>query len=164
MRKKHILKTRERELEDDLINKLRDFILEPGYSFYRIGHHRRLVLGQKKYFIDLLFYHRFLKCLVAIELKIDAFEPEYAGKIDFYLNLLNDRERAPDDNPSIDIIFCDEKDGLENDNELRKHYHHDAKQEPQIRKNFCKRDQQPKILIVTEKRLTGFDAWPCAVL
>lgn len=104
---------RERELEDALINKLRDFILELGYGFCFIGRQHRLMLGQKEYFIDLLFYHRFLKCLVAIELKIGAFEPEYAGKMDFYLNLLNERERAPDDNPSIGIILCAEKDDLE---------------------------------------------------
>lgn len=104
---------RERELEDDLINKLQDFILELGYGFCFIGRQHRLLLGQKDYFIDLLFYHRFLKCLVAIELKIGAFEPEYAGKMDFYLNLLNERERAPDDNPSIGIILCAEKDDLE---------------------------------------------------
>lgn len=104
---------RERELEAALINKLRDFILELGYGFCFIGRQHRLLLGQKEYFIDLLFYHRFLKCLVAIELKIGAFEPEYAGKMDFYLNLLNERERAPDDNPSIGIILCAEKDDLE---------------------------------------------------
>jgi predicted nuclease of restriction endonuclease-like (RecB) superfamily len=104
---------RERELEDALINRLRDFILELGYGFCFIGRQHRLLLGQKEYFIDLLFYHRFLKCLVAIELKIGTFEPEYAGKMDFYLNLLNERERAPDDNPSIGIILCAEKDDLE---------------------------------------------------
>lgn len=104
---------RERELEEALINRLRDFILELGYGFCFIGRQHRLLLGQKEYFIDLLFYHRFLKCLVAIELKIGAFEPEYAGKMDFYLNLLNERERAPDDNPSIGIILCAEKDDLE---------------------------------------------------
>jgi predicted nuclease of restriction endonuclease-like (RecB) superfamily len=104
---------RERELEDGLINRLRDFILELGYGFCFIGRQHRLLLGQKEYFIDLLFYHRFLKCLVAIELKIGAFEPEYAGKMDFYLNLLNERERVPDDNPSIGIILCAEKDDLE---------------------------------------------------
>ena len=104
---------RERELEDALINRLRDFILELGYGFCFIGRQHRLMLGQKEYFIDLLFYHRFLKCLVAVELKIGTFEPEYAGKMDFYLNLLNERERAPDDNPSIGIILCAEKDDLE---------------------------------------------------
>jgi hypothetical protein len=72
-----------------------------------------LTLGQKEYFIDLLFYHRFLKALVAFELKVGPFEPEYAGKMDFYLNLLNEKERAPDDNPSIGIILCAEKNNLE---------------------------------------------------
>lgn len=71
------------------------------------------MLGEKEYFIDLPFYHRFLKALVAFELKVGTFEPEYAGKMDFYLNLLNDKERAPDDNPSIGIILCAEKDDVE---------------------------------------------------
>jgi hypothetical protein len=59
------------------------------------------------------FYHRFLKAIVAVELKVAKFEPEYAGKMDFYLNLLNEKERAPDDAPSIGIILCAEKDNLE---------------------------------------------------
>jgi predicted nuclease of restriction endonuclease-like (RecB) superfamily len=104
---------RERELEDGLIAKLRDFILELGYGFCFIGRQYRVVAGSKEYFIDLLFYHRFLKCLVAIELKIGEFEPEYAGKMAFYLNLLNANERAPDDNPSIGIILCAQKDDVE---------------------------------------------------
>jgi predicted nuclease of restriction endonuclease-like (RecB) superfamily len=104
---------KERDLEARLLNKLRDFILELGYGFCFIGNQYRLALGKKEYFIDLLFYHRFLKSLVAVELKVGAFEPEFAGKMDFYLNLLNDRERAPDDNPSIGIILCAEKDALE---------------------------------------------------
>ena len=61
----------------------------------------------------MLFYHRFLKSLVVVELKVGKFRPEYAGKMDFYLNLLNDNEKAPDDNPSIGIILCAEKDSLE---------------------------------------------------
>ena len=72
-----------------------------------------MVLGSKEYFIDLLFYHRFLKSLVAFDLKVGPFEPEYAGKMDFYLHLLNENERATDDNPSIGIILCAEKDNLE---------------------------------------------------
>jgi hypothetical protein len=64
-------------------------------------------------------YHRFLKCLVAIELKTGHFRPEYAGKMDFYLEVLNDRERASDDNPSIGIILCAEKDRLEVEFSLR---------------------------------------------
>lgn len=104
---------KERELEDRLIERLRDFILELGYGFCFVGRQHRIALGKKEYFIDLLFYHRFLKALVAFELKVGAFEPEHAGKMDFYLNLLNDKERAPDDNPSIGIILCAEKDDVE---------------------------------------------------
>jgi len=103
---------KERELEDRLIERLRDFILELGYGFCFIGRHHRLVLGKKEYFIDLLFYHRFLKALVAVELKVGPFEPEYAGKMDFYLNLLNEKERGHGDNPSIGIILCAEKDDV----------------------------------------------------
>jgi predicted nuclease of restriction endonuclease-like (RecB) superfamily len=104
---------KERELEDRLILRLQDFILELGYGFCFVGRQHRLTLSQKEYFIDLLFYHRFLKALVAFELKVGPFEPEYAGKMDFYLNLLNDRERAPGDRPSIGIILCAEKDDVE---------------------------------------------------
>ena len=68
---------------------------------------------RKEYFVDLLFYHRFLKALVAFDLKIGSFEPEHAGKMDFYLNLLNEKERAPGDQPSIGIILCAEKDDIE---------------------------------------------------
>jgi predicted nuclease of restriction endonuclease-like (RecB) superfamily len=104
---------KERELEDRLISRLQDFILELGYGFCFVGRQHRLTLGQKEYFIDLVFYHRFLKALVAFELKVGPFEPEYAGKMDFYLNLLNDKERAPGDRPSIGIILCAEKDDVE---------------------------------------------------
>lgn len=103
---------KERELEDKLIEQLKNFILELGYGFCFIGRQHRVVAGKKEYFIDLLFYHRFLKCLVAIELKIGEFQPEFAGKMDFYLNVLNDKERATDDNPSIGIILCAEKDDV----------------------------------------------------
>lgn len=109
----------ERELEDRLIERLRDFILELGYGFCFIGRQHRLTLGKKEYFIDLLFYHRFLKALVAFELKVGSFEPEYAGKMDFYLNLLNDKERGPDDQPAIGVILCAEKDDIEVEYALR---------------------------------------------
>ena len=104
---------KERELEDKLIEQLKNFILELGYGFCFIGRQHRVVAGKKEYFIDLLFYHRFLKCLVAIELKIGEFQPEFAGKMDFYLNVLNEKERATADNPSIGIILCAEKDDVE---------------------------------------------------
>jgi predicted nuclease of restriction endonuclease-like (RecB) superfamily len=104
---------KERELEDRLVVRLQQFILELGYGFCFVGRQYRLALGQKEYFVDLLFYHRFLKALVAFDLKIGGFEPEHAGKMDFYLNLLNEKERAPDDQPSIGIILCAQKDDIE---------------------------------------------------
>ena len=104
---------KERELEEELIKRVQEFILELGYGFCFIGRQHRLLLGRKEYFVDLLFYHRFLKALVAVELKVGPFEPEYAGKMDFYLNLLNEKERAPADNPSIGIILCAEKENVE---------------------------------------------------
>ncbi len=100
-------------MEDRLIEKLRDFILELGCGFCFIGHQHRVTLGLNEHFIDPLFYHRFLKALIAVELKVGKFEPEYAGKMDFYLNLLNKKERAPDDAPSIGIILCTEKENFE---------------------------------------------------
>ncbi|MEI6493492.1 MAG: PDDEXK nuclease domain-containing protein [Verrucomicrobiota bacterium] len=110
---------KERELEYRLIERLQQFILELGYGFCFVGRQYRLTLGRKEYFVDLLFYHRFLKSLVAFDLKIGAFEPEHAGKMDFYLNLLNEKDRAPDDRPSIGIILCAEKDDVEVEFALR---------------------------------------------
>ena len=104
---------KERELENRLIENLQNFILELGYGFCFVGRQYRLALGEKEYFVDLLFYHRFLKSLVAFDLKIGSFEPEHAGKMDFYLNLLNDTQRAPDDQASIGIILCAEKSDIE---------------------------------------------------
>lgn len=103
----------ERELENRLIENIRDLILELGYGFSFIGNQYRLTLNQKEYFIDLLFYHRFLKCLVAIELKAVEFVPEFAGKMNFYLEHLDNQEKQPDDNPSIGIILCPRKDDIE---------------------------------------------------
>ena len=104
---------RELELEKRLVARLKDFLIELGYGFCFVGSQYRLTLGDNEYFIDLLFYHRFLKCLVAVELKTGRFRPEYAGKMDFYLEVLNDKERASDDNPAIGIILCAEHDRLE---------------------------------------------------
>ncbi len=110
---------KERELEERLIARLQSFLLELGYGFCFIGRQQRIALGTKEYFIDLLFYHRILRSLVAFDLKVGPFEPEYAGKMDFYLNLLNDTERGPDDQPSIGIILCAEKDDVEVEYALR---------------------------------------------
>lgn len=110
---------KERELEDRLVSRLQAFLLELGYGFCFVGRQHRLTLGKKEYFIDLLFYHRFLKALIAFELKVGPFEPEFAGKMDFYLNLLNDKERGLGDQPSIGIILCAEKDDVEVEYALR---------------------------------------------
>jgi len=110
---------KERELEGRLVSRLQAFLLELGYGFCFVGRQYRVALGQKEYFIDLLFYHRFLKALVAFDLKVGPFEPEFAGKMDFYLNVLNDKERGPDDQPSIGIILCAEKDDVEVEYALR---------------------------------------------
>ncbi len=104
---------RERELEDRLAGRLQAFLLELGYGFCFIGRQYRLSLGTNEYFIDLLLYHRFLRSLLAFELKVGRFEPEHAGKMDFYLNLLNDKENAPEDRPAIGIILCAAKDDVE---------------------------------------------------
>lgn len=103
----------ERQFENRLIEKLKYFILELGYGFSFIGNQYRLALNAKEYFVDLLFFHRKLRCLVAIDLKIGSFEPEFAGKMNFYLNLLDERIRMKDENPSIGIILCAEKNSVE---------------------------------------------------
>ena len=102
----------ERELERRLIEKIKRFMLELGKGFSFIGNQHRLKLGNNEYFVDLLFFNRVLKCLVAIELKTGKFEPEYAGKMDFYLNLLDEQVRLKDENPSIGIILCADKDNI----------------------------------------------------
>ena len=103
----------ERKLENLMVENVKKLILELGYGFCFIGNQHRLYLGTKYYDVDLLFFHRKLRCLVAIELKTTEFEPEFAGKLDYYLQLLNEQMRQPDENPSIGIILCAEKDNLE---------------------------------------------------
>jgi hypothetical protein len=110
---------KERGLEDRLIARLQSFLLELGYGLCFVGRQYRVTLRRKEYFIDLQFYHRFLKALVAFDLKLGSFEPEHAGQMDFYLNVLNDKERGPDDQPSIGIILCAEKDDVEVEYALR---------------------------------------------
>jgi len=99
----------ERQLEAALVNNVRSFLLEMGSQFTFIGNQYKIKLEDKEYFIDLLLYHRELQCLVAIELKIGEFQPEYKGKMEFYLSLLNDIVKLPHENDSIGIIICKEK-------------------------------------------------------
>ena len=109
----------EREMERRMVNRIKDVILELGYGFAFLGNQYRVSLEGKDYFIDLLFYHRRLKSLVAVELKSGAFLPEYAGKMNFYLNLLDDLVREPDENPSIGIILCADRNRVEVEYALR---------------------------------------------
>lgn len=101
---------RERDLERALTEHLREFLLELGVGFAFMGSQGRLAVGEREYFVDLLFYHLRLRCHVAIDLKMDDFSPEDAGKMNFYLSALDDRVRRPEDGPTIGIILCREKD------------------------------------------------------
>lgn len=102
----------ERQLETALITKVEKFLREMGGLFTFVGSQFQLKVSDKEYFIDLLLYHRALKSLVAIELKIGEFQPEYVGKMQFYLAVLNDKVKMPDENPSIGIILCRSKDKI----------------------------------------------------
>lgn len=109
----------EREMERRMVNRIKDVILELGYGFAFLGNQYKVSLEGKDYFIDLLFYHRRLKSLVAVELKSGGFLPEYAGKMNFYLNLLDDFVREPDENPSIGIILCADRNRVDVEYALR---------------------------------------------
>lgn len=102
----------ERALERKLVEKVKHFMLELGKGFSFIGNQYRLTLNDNEYFVDLLFYNRILKCLVAVELKTGKFEVEHAAKMDFYLDLLNEQVKRNDENPSIGIILCVYKDDV----------------------------------------------------
>ncbi len=99
----------ERQLEQALIGKVEDFLREMGGMFAFVGSQYRLEVDDEEYFIDLLLYHRRMRCLLALELKVGKFLPEYVGKMQFYLALLDDTVRLKDENPSIGIILCKSK-------------------------------------------------------
>jgi predicted nuclease of restriction endonuclease-like (RecB) superfamily len=104
----------ERVVEKGIVNSIKEFIMKMGKGFSFIGNQHRLVVDEDELFIDLLFYNRILKCLrsaaaVAFELKKGKFRPQDAGQLNFYLNVLNDTERLPDENPAIGVVLCKEK-------------------------------------------------------
>ena len=99
----------EYELEQAIIKNIRAFLMEFGTDFSFIGNQYRLEVDGKEYFIDLLLYNRRLQAMIAIELKIGEFQPEYKGKMEFYLNILNDTVKLPHENPAIGIIICKSK-------------------------------------------------------
>lgn len=102
----------EGDLQTAITGNLKDFILEFGKDFVFMGQEYRLQAGKHDYFIDLLFYHRELCCLVAFELKIDEFKPEYLGKLNFYLEALDRDVKKPHEKPSIGILLCKGKDDV----------------------------------------------------
>jgi predicted nuclease of restriction endonuclease-like (RecB) superfamily len=99
----------ERELEHALLGKVNQFLVEMGGMFTYVGAQYRLRVDEQDYFIDLLLYHRSLKCFVAVELKVTEFKPSDAGQMQFYLTALNATQRLPDEGPAIGIILCREK-------------------------------------------------------
>lgn len=99
----------ETDLHKGLLVRLKDFLSELGRDFCFVGSEYPLQVGSRDFALDLLFYHRGLNCLVAIELKVGRFEPEYLGKLDFYLEALDRNERKPHENPSIGVLLCASK-------------------------------------------------------
>ena len=103
---------REREMESALLDHLRKFLLELGVGFAFVGSQYPLEVGGEDFRIDLLFYHLKLRCFVVIDLKMGAFQPEYAGKMNFYLSAVDDLLRHPADQPSIGVILCKSKNAV----------------------------------------------------
>ena len=104
------VKYRESKLRKKIIAHMKDFILEMGKDFLFIDEEHRLTVGGKTFKVDLLFYHRLLQCMVAVELKTDEFQPKDLGQLEFYLEALDQEERRSNENPSIGIILCKDAD------------------------------------------------------
>ena len=100
---------RERELEAGLVEHLERFLLELGAGFAFVGRQVHLDVAEEDFYIDLLFYHLRLRSFVVVDLKIGPFKPEYAGKINFYCNVVDDQMRYESDNPTIGLILCQDK-------------------------------------------------------
>jgi len=100
----------ERDLQHGLVRQMKNFILELGKDFLFIGEEYKLQVGNSDFFIDLLFYHRGLQCLVALELKADKFKPDHLGQLNFYLEALDRDVKKPNENPSIGVLLCKDKD------------------------------------------------------
>ena len=100
----------EKDLRKAIIANMKNFILEIGKDFTFVGEEYRIQVGNEDFYIDLLFYNRELACLVAFELKIGKFKPEYISKMDFYLEALDRQEKKINENPSVGIILCSDKD------------------------------------------------------
>ncbi len=113
------LEAQERDVQRELQNHLRDFLLELGKGFAFVGSQYRLEVGGEDFYIDLLFYQIRLRCYVVIDLKVGKFRPEYAGKMSFYLSAVDNLLRGPADRPSIGLILCRDKNRVVTEYTLR---------------------------------------------
>ncbi|MCF7912126.1 MAG: PDDEXK nuclease domain-containing protein [Candidatus Cloacimonetes bacterium] len=102
----------EKAIEDELIKNITKFLLELGKGFAFLGSQYKIEISETDYFIDLLFYHLELRCFIVIELKAGKFKPEYAGKMNFYLSAVDSQFRNPEDNQTIGILLCKQKDRI----------------------------------------------------
>jgi predicted nuclease of restriction endonuclease-like (RecB) superfamily len=100
----------ENDLQRGLVGQMKNFILELGKDFLFIGEEYKLQVGNSDFYIDLLFYHRGLQCLVAFELKTDKFKPDHLGQLNFYLEALDRDVKKQNENPSIGVLLCKDKD------------------------------------------------------
>lgn len=103
---------KERDLEKGLLDHIQKFLIELGHGFAFVGRQYHMEIGDSDFYIDLLFYHLKLRCYVVIELKAGRFKPEYAGQLNFYLSAIDSQLKAPQDNPTIGLILCKDKDHL----------------------------------------------------
>ncbi|CAM4252864.1 Predicted nuclease of restriction endonuclease-like (RecB) superfamily, DUF1016 family [Pedobacter westerhofensis] len=110
---------KEKDIEDQLVQHITKFLLELGKGFAFIGRQYHLVVGESDYYLDLLFYHTRLKCYTVVEIKNTAFIPEYVGKLNFYLSAVDSLIKQADDNPTIGILLCRDKNNIEAEFALR---------------------------------------------
>ncbi len=112
-------KVKELEIENAMINKIKDVLIELGKGFAFVGEQYKITVSEKDYFVDLLFYHLKLKCYIAVELKARPFEPTDAGQLNFYLSAIDDLVKDKDDNPTIGLLLCKSKDNFTAEYALR---------------------------------------------
>ena len=110
---------KEKELEEALLNKIRDVLLELGKGFSFVGNQYKITTPDNEYYIDLLFYHLELRCYVVVELKTGKFKPEYTGQLGFYVTAVDEILKKENDNPTIGLLLCKDKDRLSVDWSLK---------------------------------------------
>lgn len=110
---------KEKELEDEMINKIRDVLIELGKGFSFVGNQYKISVGGQEFFIDLLFYHLELRRYVVVELKANSFKPEYTGQLGFYVTAIDETLKKEQDNPTIGLLLCRDKDRLTVDYSLK---------------------------------------------